>query len=401
MKKLLQTLLASSLFAFGLSANNVINVVKVPGDVSNLMPNSKAWLSASFDELTLYPQTTIKLFDKVANEMNANNRAKKVKIKALYDGKNISFLLKWKDKTQSVQKADSSTVYGDGFALQFAQDYSDVTKLPYIGMGSEGRSVIIHLAKASEGVYEPNGNKDVFHQVNPSNQNLFGEDLKVYNDVLTKIKEVQYQRNFIASGFRSMTQIRDEDAKIHMYMSYDDGYWSATLSQPLKTEYLNLDSGAFPVAFAIWDGEKNNRDGLKLLSSWIPVKLVGKSGGDELISILSAKPTGDVKNGEKLALENCIACHRYKNRVMASEFMAPNLSNIGGYATKEYLKESIEKPSAVVVPGYNKKAHPNDAWYTLDENGKRLSTMPPYDWMDEKSKDDLVAFLATLKEGEE
>jgi complex iron-sulfur molybdoenzyme family reductase subunit gamma len=401
MKKLLGLLLANLLFAFGLNASEPIKTMKVLGNVSNLTPDSKAWLSASFSEVMLYPQTALIFFDKIANKMNANNGAKKVEIKALYDGKNISFLLKWRDATRSVQKSDSSTLYGDGVAFQFAQNYDNVKTLPYIGMGSEGRAVVIHLAKASEGVYEPNGKKDVYHQVNPANQNLFGKDLQTYEQSVENKKESEYQRNFIAQGFRSMTQIRDENAKIHMYMQYKNGFWEATLSQPLKTEYLNLDNGAFPIAIAVWDGEKKNRDGLKSLSSWVSVKLVGKSGGDKLINALSAMPQGDIKNGEKIALENCTACHRYKNEHTAAAFMAPNLSNIGGYATKEYLKESIEHPNAVIVPGYNIKAHPNYPWYTLNQEGKRVSTMPPYDWMDEKSKNDLVAFLATLKEGEE
>lgn len=400
MKKFIKIALFWAFLLSSLSASGYVNAVKVPGNVAHLTPESKAWLSASFSEVTLYPQTALKFFDKTANEMNANNKAKKVKIKALYDGSNLAFLIQWNDATKSVQTKESTTVYGDGFAFQFPQNYSDAKELPYIGMGSAKRAVIVHLAKATEGVYEPNGEADVYHQVNKGNQNLYNEELKAYEQAVAQKMQKQYQRDFISEGFRSMTQIRDNANQAFMQMSYKDGFWRGVLSRTLKDTYLDLSKGAFPVAIAVWDGEKKNRDGLKLLSSWIPVKLVGISGGDKLIEDLTTPVSGDVANGEKLALENCAACHHYKDQKIAPDFMAPNLSNIGGYATKEYIKESIENPNAVVVPGYNIKAHPNSAWYSLDEQGQRVSTMPAYDWMDEKSKNDLVAFFSSMKEEE-
>lgn len=39
----------------------------------------------------------------------------------------------------------------------------------------------------------------------------------------------------------------------------------------LKSEHLDLSKGSF-VAFALWDGGKKNRDGVKLLTSWVGVE---------------------------------------------------------------------------------------------------------------------------------
>jgi complex iron-sulfur molybdoenzyme family reductase subunit gamma len=397
MKKFAKTVILTSLFCSASLVASHINAMKVPGNVADIGPSSKAWLSTSYTDVIVYPQTTVQMIDKEANELNNANKAKIIKVKALYDGKNISFLIKWKDGTKSVQMSDSTTSYGDGFALQFPQNYENTQELPYIGMGSMGRAVIVHLTKATQGVYEPDGEKDVYHQVSSGNQNLFAEDLKAYEDEVAKKITPSYQRDFISEGFRAMTQIKDSSTKANTHMSYDEGYWKGALSRELKANYLDLDKGAFPIALAIWDGDKKNRDGLKHLSGWVSVKLVGKSGGDELIDTLAAKPMGDVANGQKLALENCAACHRYGEEKSAPDFMAPDLSNIGGYATKEYLAESINKPSAVIVPGYNRNAHRNFEWYSVDDKGVRTSTMPAYDWMDEKSRDDLVAFFSTMK----
>jgi len=138
-----------------------------------------------------------------------------------------------------------------------------------------------------------------------------------------------------------------------------------------------------------------NRDGLKLLSSWIPVKLGDEKGGDALVTELTTAPKGDVENGKNLVMQNgCMGCH-YIPGMSQPGYMAPGLANIGGYSTDAYLKESMVDPNAIVVPGYNRNAHPNTPWYNVID-GKRQSTMPPYP-LDDKSLDDMVAYMRTLK----
>ncbi len=95
---------------------------------------------------------------------------------------------------------------------------------------------------------------------------------------------------------------------------------------------------------------------------------------------------------------NCASCHNYaQTNEAASVYMAPNLSNIGGYSTTPYLIESIVDPSAVVVPGYNTNSHPNFAWYYPDGNGGRTSAMPAFDYLTQEEITDLTAYLKTLK----
>ena len=394
MNKLTTALLATSLVASAALAEGAVLAQKTDGDVTKLTPTSSAWEYVKATTIHLYPQTTVMMNDKKANKINKNAKAKEARVKAIYDGKNIAFLLEWPDGTKSVQQGYRSDVYGDGFAIQLPVNYKDPKKLPYIGMGSEGRPVIIHLQKAVQPIYEPNGNGNVSDQQNVLSKNKFGKEIKAYNEKVSKLAVKDYQRSFISEGFRSMTEIKDGSEKFSADMSYGNNTWKGTVVRPLKDSYLNL-KGSFPVAFAAWDGSKLNRDGLKLLSSWIPVKLVGQSGGNKLISELTAPVKGDAKNGKNLVMQNgCMGCH-YIPGMSSPGFMAPGLANIGGYATAAYLRESIVDPSAVVVPGYNRNAHKNSPWYNL-VNGKRQSTMPPYP-LDDKSLNDMVAYLKTLK----
>jgi complex iron-sulfur molybdoenzyme family reductase subunit gamma len=164
----------------------------------------------------------------------------------------------------------------------------------------------------------------------------------------------------------------------------------------MKDGYVDLHAGAIPVAFAVWDGEKMGRDGLKHLSSWVSVKLEGVEGGEKLIEALDNTPKGDVAAGkEAVAMNGCNGCHQVEATDPAN-LMAPGLANIGGYSTAGYLRESLVNPSAVVVPGYNRNAHSNYMWY-MEENGKRSSTMTEYSWLDEASMNNIIAYLQSLK----
>ncbi len=363
-----------------------LEVLHVKEDISKIGLNSALWQKAKAGTVEAYPQTTIEMNDAKLMHENANNKAKKVRVKTIQNGEYVAFLVQWKDATKSIQEGYTSDVYGDGFAVQLP---TTLDKLPYIGMGSDGRAVIVHLQKATGKTYEPNNNKDVYHQLNSSNQNAFAGDLATYKANVGAQGNGDYQKVFIAEGFRSTTQIRDTSEASRMEMRYENGTWNGLLVRKLKSEHLDLSKKSFPVAFAFWDGSKKNRDGSKLLTSWIGV------GAQKLIS-LDELSGGDIKNGETIMLENCAACHQYKAVKNAPNYMAPELSNIGGYSNASYLLESIVDPSAVVVPGYNTTAHPNFPWYSVDK-GVRSSTMPPFSHLDEKSLKDLVAYLKTLK----
>jgi complex iron-sulfur molybdoenzyme family reductase subunit gamma len=401
MKKLLLSSAVATIASSALWSANIV-ATKVEHSLKNIEEVSPLWKEAKVSEVSLYPQTTVKMFDKIANDKNAENGSKIAKVQAIYNDEEIAFLIRWKDDTLSIQKGYRSDSYGDGFAVQFAKDFSNTETLPYIGMGSEGREVVVHLQKAAPNTFEPNGNGNVELQVNRKNTDHFEENLAKFDQAVKDAGKVDYERTFVSAGFRSMTEIKDGSVNSNMNMVYNikRNCWKGTLTRDLKDEYLNLDAPAIPVAFAVWDGEKNNRDGLKLLSGWTSVELEGKNGGEKLVSALNDEVAGDLANGKSQFEMNCAACHITKDMQMSMPFMAPDLSNIGGYASAGYIKESIVNPNAVVVPGYNRNAHPNFEWYNLVD-GKRVSTMPGFDWLDEKSLTDIVAYVKTLKSEEE
>lgn len=387
MKTLMKTLMISTVAAAALSAA-VIPATKVSGDLSNA--------SVKFSEVVVYPQFTIGNNDKAATAALEKAQPKKVMVGAVCNDKEIKVVVKWADATKNVQPTDSTTQYGDGFAVQFAKDATDLSKLPYIGMGSEGRLVAVHLKKAVAGVYEPNGKGNVELQQHKDNWNLFKGDLAKRQNAVRALADASYTKTFVAQGFRSTTEARD--AKASMTMSYAGKGWTGTLVRPIKDDTANLKGGVIPVAIAVWDGAGANRDGAKLLSGWTPIQISMDAKAKDGVALLTKQAKGDVAKGKQLADENCAACHIYPGS-SAMENMAPNLTSIGGYANYSYLKESILAPNAAIVPGYNKNAHPSTPWYNVTD-GKRESTMPPYEGvLNDEQIEDVIAFLQTLKGG--
>ncbi|MBN2870641.1 MAG: c-type cytochrome [Campylobacterales bacterium] len=391
MKKLLTTILSLGVAASAaLAAEPAITAVKVAN-----VNDAAAWSKAKFQTITLYPQTAIEFNDKKANELTANAKAKKAEVAALHDGKNIALMVKWADKTRDLQQCTSSDNYSDGFAVQFAGATKKAQPLPYIGMGSNGRPVVVHLQKATPKVYEPNGNKNVAYQINRQQTGVFGKELADFDAKVASLANTDYEKVFVGEGFRTLTEIKDGSAKSNATMTFSPAGWNATLVRPLKDAYVNL-NGTVPVSVAVWDGSKMGRNGLKNLSAWVAINLEGQKANAAMVSELTTDPKGDAAKGKEAAMMNgCNGCHQVEATDPKS-FMGPALTNVGGYSTAAYLRESILNPSAVVVPGYNRNAHANTPWYNI-ENGKRVSTMTDYSFLDKETVDNIVAYLKSLK----
>ncbi len=262
-------------------------------------------------------------------------------------------------------------------------------------MGSNGRPVVVHLQKATSSVYEPNGNKDVSTQINRQQTGVFGQELNDYDAKVASLAKTDYERVFVAEGFRSLTEVKDGSAQSNASMVYANNGWTGTLVRPMKDDYVNF-KGTVPVAIAVWDGAKMGRNGLKNLSSWVAVNLEGQKPNTAIVAEATEESKGNAEKGKAAVDANgCAGCHQITAND-APSFMGPSLADVGGYSTVAYLRESILKPSAVVVPGYNRNAHSNTPWYTI-EKGKRVSAMTDFSFLDKKSVEDIIAYLKTLK----
>jgi len=388
MNKTIKLLTLTATAAISLAAADFITAVK-----TDKLDAAKVKL----ENVTLYPQTTIGNNDKEATAKMKGVKALSAKAGASFNDKEMMVVVKWKDATNSKQTLTSTKLFGDAVAVQFPTSCMEADKLPYIGMGSEGRQVSVFLQKNIEAVYPVAEKTDFTMQQVRQNLNMFGDELKKKEAAQKALASSKYNKVFVAEGFRSMTEVKDAKG-YEMSMTYKAGEWTAVFKKPLNDDYSKA-CDVTPMAIAIWDGAKDGRNGNKWLSSWTPVQMKDSPKAKADIAKITEKSKGNVANGKKLASENCAACHTMGDMKAPMAYMAPDLSNIGGYSTAAYLKESMVAPSAVVVPGYNKNAHPSGVWYNVDDKGTRTSTMPAFDYLKPNEIDDIVAFLQTLKAG--
>jgi mono/diheme cytochrome c family protein len=137
-----------------------------------------------------------------------------------------------------------------------------------------------------------------------------------------------------------------------------------------------------PVAFAIWNGEGAERDGVKRLSAWQTLRLDGVA---EKVSLRDT--AGNAARGKRLMQEKgCAACHNFPGNP-ARPAIGPDLRHAGGLHAPAYLAESIREPSKIVVPGKG---------YFIEQDGKRVSIMPPFEGSDAE-REDLLAYLQSLR----
>jgi complex iron-sulfur molybdoenzyme family reductase subunit gamma len=341
-------------------------------------PDAYLWKTVRGKKVFLYPQISVRLNDRQANRLIPKKKLVEAMVKVAYNNDSIAVYIRWKDETPSIQTVYDTNRFADGVSIEFPNKFGKGITLPYVGMGDENHPVTVYLQKVVEG-------RD-------------------------------YQKVFVSEGFGSLTET-DEPAQIEMKYNEKTKEWTAVFKRPLKTENSNLRAGLVPVAFAVWDGNKFERDGNKSLSRWKFIKLGKYKIDEDYLKYVSwgypADKVGDPEKGKKIALQNgCAACHRFDDQLTAPEGMAPNLSDIGGIANPVYLKESVINPNDVVIRNlnpnrhYNKhakpdrfKAYPNNdmyQWY-IEVNGKKQSKMPPFSHLSEQDLKDLIAYLSTLR----
>lgn len=344
------------------------------------------WKKAKLTAIKLYPQTTVVAIDKEADKTQ-QSKPIGATIQALVSKSHIAIKLSWSDETES--KTIDTDRYADGFAIQFPQD---LTKpLPYIGMGDPRSPVVVHIRKNGTGYAAVNGHTS---QLSTQSLNKFDDELATYQKEAKEKERSNYLKTFISKGFRTMTEV--DSNELSASMSYKKGKYEAVIIRSIKDSNADLIGSIIPVAVAVWDGDKAGRDGAKWLSAWLPIVVDPVSANKAAIEDLVGTPKADPNVGKDLAVANCAACHIFAENDNGMPYMAPNLSNLGGQASISYIRESMLDPSAVVVPGYNRYAHPNMAW-----SAGGASTMPPYSHLTTEEQDAIIAYFKSLAQSQQ
>lgn len=297
-------------------------------DMPPLSPGDPAWGATPAVLLRLYPQRS------VSPGLDEGGPAT-LRVQALAGRGHLALRLAWKDKNEDGIDPRRTDRFADAVAVQLPARPGRL--LPYIGMGEPGNPATLWFWRAGGG-----------------------------------------PELLAAKGFGTLAPLAGDAPETDVV--YSGGEWVVVLRSRLPTNT----GSPLPIAFAVWDGAVQGRDGRKWMSAWQVLRLPGVADDRAKLRAFAAEAfsIGNPMRGEKLAAERgCTACHRLPEGPAFDT--GPALLNAGGIHWPGYLRRAILQPSSFVVPGKG---------YSV--NG--ISLMPEQEWRGGEVED-LVAYLATLR----
>lgn len=227
--------------------NTVVKASRIQGDLPS-DPNDPKWKEAEPSSFLLVPQI-------IGQERFFTPSNNSVTSRAYYNDKEISILLEWNDRTQSIPGDAKSAETADGevspdaVAIQFPVTIPQEMEKPYFGHGDTALPVNIW--------YWNNGASG--------------------GAPVTKLLN--------GTGFKKSDDRDAAKAGLMAKGVYDNGTWRVVMKRPLATGEKDKDiqfvEGKFtPIAFAAWDGSNNEKGSKHTMTTWYWILLKPKAGID-------------------------------------------------------------------------------------------------------------------------
>lgn len=235
----------------------VIMAKKVSGDLP-IDPKDGTWTKAVAITVPLAPQV-------MAKPRIYESKIKELKVRALHNTKDISFLVEWEDPTEDAT-VDIDR-YSDAIGLEFPSQ--SAKGKPHFAMGDKENTVNIWFWKAAWQREEERTR--LYAMVDD-----FAGGIEAGNPVSKP--RVNPVENIIAQGYGSATDMEKANVQNVTGKGLRDGNkWAVVFKRPLSSEErfdaLFKEGEVTPVAFAVWDGSEGHRGGRKAISTWYYVGL--------------------------------------------------------------------------------------------------------------------------------
>jgi DMSO reductase family type II enzyme heme b subunit len=227
-------------------------------------PDSPVWKDVKSTNLVLRPLSARRGAIEIINVASVNN------------GEVLAVRLKWKDTTKNGFVDGRADVFTDGVAVQMA--LGDVTlhthghNEPFFGMGNRGKPVNIWHWKA--------GLEETLEASEDSEYSTGGVDMDalifggVMSSPVTKMRTTQEHtvEELNSEGFGSITPQPEEYQNVEGTGVWKDGEWTVVFTRTFavsgRWDAIIDRKDPLLVAFAVWDGEKEDRNGRKVVSVW-------------------------------------------------------------------------------------------------------------------------------------
>ncbi len=334
-------------------SNESINISMDPFDI--------AWGKIEDLVVPLIPQTF--------TVPHGGGSVKFVQVKSLFTKTDLYVRLSWEDRTQNAAR-DFGARFSDGCAVQFPVEEGFV---PSPFMGEKSHPV------------------NIWHwRVSNSEENRYEKAYSDYHRPGAIEEHILFStrpaRSLFAEGFGTLTTGKVQD--VIAAGVWKSGRWSVVFRRALTSQEgtaFKVNS-IIPVAFAVWDGEEQERDGSKSLSLWQTLAL-GEAKLPELA-------TPEERGHRVFSRYGCVTCHG-----PGGKGGIKNVNSQGGLVPPiNKVKEGFTEEEVEKVIRLGRRSVPEDA----------AAPMPPLrmnNWgqiMSEEEIHDLVKYLWTLApKGEE
>ncbi len=227
----------------------------------------------------------------VARPMFPQARIRAIDVRALYNDRQIAFLVEWEDASR-----DDSAVRVQDFADAVAIQFPLVEGQPFFCMGQQGGNVNIWHWKADwqAGLAGRADVDDVYPNMYVDGY-PFADEAAGAAAPVSSYEDINYVpamaagnlyasatyaspvEDLIAGSFGSLTSQPAAMQNVQGHGEYADGRWRVIFVRDLvaaEAEDARFEMNqVYSVAFAAWDGDNEERNGQKSTSQWISLQL--------------------------------------------------------------------------------------------------------------------------------
>ena len=232
-------------------------------------PSADVWKRATTVEVPLSGQTVVPPMAGGEGTVTA---------RALHDGRRLYIRVEWKDETEDML-VSRQTEFSDAVAVQFPATEGE--RVPAFCMGDPNAPVNIWQWKAAWQADIEEGYVDVEDAYPDAYADFYPfEDEDVFyparaaGNVFAELDRTTAVDNLLSGSFGTLTQAADQ--VVQGTGEWRDDRWRVVFGRDLAVEgeYTRFAEGASTnVAFAVWDGAKGERDGMKSVSQFLTLEV--------------------------------------------------------------------------------------------------------------------------------
>ena len=200
-----------------------------------------------------------------------------VTARALHDGTRLYIRVEWSDDTRDMA-TDRVTDFSDAAAIEYPVAAGE--QVPSFCMGNPDAPVNIWHWKASwQAAVEGGGPVDVRDAYPDMQVDLypFENEESFYpsraaGNVPARVDRTSPVDNLLAGSFGTLTAGPGPEQMVQGKGEWHDGKWRVVFARDLQVigDYTQFSEGEKTnIAFAVWDGAKNERDGMKSVSTFV------------------------------------------------------------------------------------------------------------------------------------